>query len=179
METEHAMSSKGDVMSELLDSLDPIFADCVDTRGTRYGVDQPWVQDGFVYATDGKIIVRQKTRRANSRFKAPDGLMLFRSVELSSESVALPDIGPEQPKTLCPCCGGGFDGTDCIERKAEPVELGPGLAIADRYVWLLRRHGITEIQTDDGYSKGKRFCFRKGRIEGLVIGKELPSSTAT
>ena len=160
-------------MADLL-KLNTIFADCVDIRGTRYGCDRPWVQNRFVYATDGKIIVRQATRRADSRYRAPDGQMLFANAKTDGRTVSLPDIGPELPRMLCPCCGGAFDGTDAIERKVLPAELGPGLAIADRYVWLLRRHAITEVQIDGTYSRGMRFRFCKGKIEGLVIGKELP-----
>lgn len=46
-----------DAKEALFVLLHPIFRDCCGTENSRYDLSTPWVHDGFVYATDGRIIV--------------------------------------------------------------------------------------------------------------------------
>lgn len=207
------MSEKN--MSDLLKSLDPIFADCVGEAGSsRYVLDKPWTHSGWVYATNGRIAVRQPTLRVQVVDKAPIGTVIFDSFKPLGDPIDLPDIGPEpaasevcdkckgkespecrncygsgvctcshcdddhgcatcngEGKMLCPEC----DGDGSIDRDVLAIEVAPEFGLADHYVWLLWRHGITEIQLGEGDSSNQ--CrFRKGDIEGVLMRMKLPTS---
>lgn len=172
-------------MGDLLKTLDPIFADCVCAETSRYAIAQPWVHNGFAYATNGRILVRQPTKRSSRPFRyarVPSAWHLFDDSKPTGKPIPLPNIGPEQNDVMvCENCKGrkrkcsACDGEGSITRKHRSIELAPGLSkgLADYYVWLLQRHGIGEVQLD-GASNGKTFCFRKGKkIEGLVMGMTL------
>lgn len=203
---------------KLLDTLDPIFADCLGEEGqSPYPLSKPWIRDGFAYATNGCILVRQPTRRrTGSSAKVPDAWHLFDDSKPFDDPIPLPDIGlelgnvivcgtckGEKPKPCkncktsgdcaCPQCGiihgcGECDGhgqeklcSECggegtLEREGQAFALTPGadFGLADRYIWLLRRHGINEVRCNAGMGQDARgFCFHKGKVEGLVMGCEI------
>ena len=153
-------------MMALVDDLDPIFADCVDLLGQR-NLRQPWVRDGFVYASDGRIIVRQPTTLLNSTHDAPDAHHILEEAVPTDEVLSVPDIGPEKAEYFeCPHCSG------LIPRQREVVVLCLGLLLADHYVWLLRRHRIVEARAESNRDM-PAICFRKGDITGIVLGMQL------
>lgn len=162
-------------MSNLLASLDPIFKDCVAPKGWPDKIQQPWIQDGFVYATDGRIVVRQPIELSDTTHDAQDARAIFDESK-PGISIDLPDIGPEQPRLQCPHCKAAFTNAGCVERTPRAVELHGGLFIADRFVWLLLRHGISEIRLDTARHarspSGQRYSFCKGTIEGLLMGRD-------
>lgn len=180
-------------MGELLDSLDPIFADCVGKSG-RYTIGRPWVRGGFAYATNGRIVVRQPVTLQDTTHNAPDALAMFNESKPSGTIILLPDIGPNRSATMlcdechgdghCDCSRCGQD-AECYEcggkgtagREQNAIELATGLFVADTYVWLLQRHDITNVQVDENYKGATpgdyRYCFcRKDKLqlEGLVMG---------
>lgn len=205
-------------MIELLDTLDPIFADCTGDEDGRYTLTKPWVRKGVVYATNGSIVVRQSTSWDDTTdYPSPnDAPQLFDGSKPTGKAIALPDIGPElgdglvcekckatdstkmcseckgEGVHICPtcehekpcracegegkqrCCG--CDGEGTIERTRRSVKLRPKdkIGLADFYVWLLRRHEIRTVRMA-GTADGIGFRFRKGTIEGLVLGMTLGS----
>lgn len=206
-------------MTTLLDTLDPIFADCLG-KSDRFILDKPWIRKGFAYATNGSILIRQPTPLPETQHRGPRAWDIFDDSKPIGRSIPLPDIGPELADTLicptckakdstgtckdckglgkhvCPTCKrekpcGACDGEGtqyCLEcggdgtvaRKRQPVKLRPTheIGLADYYVWLLRRHEIVSVRRANridgtGRSAHVGFRFRKGTIEGIVLGMAL------
>lgn len=196
----------------LIDDLDPIFADCLG-ESDRLILDKPWVRRGYVYATNGAIVVRQPTLLCETAHRGPQAWPLVDEMEPSGKTIQLPDIGPElidrlicetckgkdstttcsecngTGKHICPkckheqgcrtcegegqqCCS-GCDGEGMTTRTRQSVKLAPDhqIGLADFYIWLLQRNGITTVRKATGNANG--FRFRKGKIEGLVLGMTL------
>lgn len=197
----------------LIDTLDPIFADCVADEDGRYTLTEPWIRQGFIYATDGRIAVRQPiTQPDTTDYGSPANAgQMFDDSKLTGKAITLPDIGPEpsaictdckgrKPKKCGTCHGSGecacsvcdsqhtcgscdghgkrpwcspCDGEGTITRTPLSVALDdPDLEVglADTFIWLLQRHGIETVQKTQN---GTGFRFRKGTIEGLVMGATL------
>ena len=94
----------------LLDTLDPIFADCLGDEDGRYTLTKPWIDTtGFVYATNGSILVRQPTKRTcpGDGRAPPNAARLFDQSKPIGKPITLPDIGPELgDKLICETCKG-------------------------------------------------------------------------
>lgn len=72
-----------DVCESKLKELPAIFADCCAEEGSgRYSSKVPWISDGWVYATDGRIVVRMPRTRFS-----PD---LIAKIRLASRNRLLP-----------------------------------------------------------------------------------------
>lgn len=108
----------------------PIFAECVDPESTRYCLSAPFLQDGFLYATDGRVAVRMPwpgewTHQAEGR--APKMADVFRDVsEFRPDPIAMGEVvvafepckecrGEKVlPERKCPeCRGSGRVDCDC------------------------------------------------------------------
>lgn len=195
----------------LLDTLDPIFADCLG-ENDRFALAEPWIRKGFVYATNGSIVMRQPTQSPETSHRGPQCGDAFDENKPTGKAIPLPDIGPElgdraiceqckgkdstktcdmckgTGKHVCPTCkhekpcracvgqgsqycfGCGGEGWNA--RKRVSVKLRPRheVGLADYYIWLLRRHEIKAVRLA---ADGLAFCFRKGKIEGIVMGMNL------
>lgn len=113
-------------MTALLDTLDPIFADCLlkpwQSERVMYQLDRPWVADGWAYATDGRIIVRQRMRckDTNGRFPPQVGIEgIFAWTPKAGIIITLPRIGRKRPDLVrCPDCrGSGCRREACMKGK--------------------------------------------------------------
>ena len=68
-----ALNSKR--QSTMKSDIHPIFAECCSDEGAWCAVDKPFHQDGYLYATDGRIIVRKKHRRKDTPKARPASLL--------------------------------------------------------------------------------------------------------
>lgn len=168
-------------MANLLDTLDPIFADCLlkpwQASESRYEIAVPWVAEGWAYGTNGRIAVRQPVRRKNSNGHFPSGKSLFEAIApKAGVIIVLPRSGRKQSDLVhCPNCRGRKQGCSCtngkVVRKTKSIGLGCGeYGLADRYLWLLRDHGITTVQPT---TRSDCYSFTKGQIEGRLMGQLL------
>lgn len=170
-------------MATLLDTLDPLFADCL-LRPWHprpfHQLDRPWVANGWVHATDRRIIVRQRTRRKDTGGRFPSRCNIkcvFGWTPKEGSIITLPRIGRKRPDLVrCPDCrGSGCTRVSCIAgkvaREAKSIAVGCGeYGLADRYIWLLRDHGITIVQPT---THATCYAFGKDRIEGRLMGTVL------
>jgi hypothetical protein len=138
-----------DVRGPVFDLLPPIFRDCVDPENTRYSVGLPFVRGDYVYATDGRILVRTRATPevaallpAGDR-RVPKGEAIFDdAVEYAPGPVAFAvDEPAECPgcdgrrrvperecdecagagETTCPCCRQGRKCPECGGRGTFPA----------------------------------------------------------
>lgn len=141
-----------------------IFRECVAASSVSYNVSTPWISDGWVYATDGRIAIRTATdlvdadtvetlraldEKPGPRPRVADIDRVFRlDHEIREESTPIPDSVTE--KATCDECGGNgiCHGSECDECDGagwvipmKPVEVVPGYFLAQRYLELMRRHG--------------------------------------
>ena len=171
-------------MAKLLDSLDLVFADCLlpswEQVRNGYEIRAPWVADGWAYATNGRILVRQRNKRKDTKGRFPRCVELFEDwTPKAGVIIALPRSGRKRgDRVRCPDCRGrgcGCGVKDCVDgkvpRKTRPIDLGCGeYGLADRYAWLLRDHDVKIVQP---IQDQKCFAFTKGEIEGRVNGQML------
>ncbi len=147
-------------MSNLLDTLDPIFAECVrqpwEPARSSYdsATETPWIANGWAYAANQEIIVRQRVRRKDTVGRFPKCAGFFR--RKAGKEITLPRLRGKQGKP-----------------KAVDIGSAP-IGLSDRYVRLLQRHGITTVRPTTVVG---RFAFGKGKIQGLVMGRR-PDSIA-
>lgn len=100
-----------------LDTLDPIFADCVG-ESDRLTIDKPWIRKGHVYATNGAIVIRQPTELPETVHRGPAAWQTFDDLRVSGRAILLPDIGPKLADTsICGKCKGKNSTKTCSECK--------------------------------------------------------------
>ena len=179
--------------------LPAIFRDCANSDNWRYpDMKRPWVSDGHVYATDGRIIVRVPITGIDpeivDRLRPQDGQKFPRDPGSifpvngphEPEPVPLPAESPDEYET-CDKCGG--DGRaecdlghvhDCPEcdgagQCANLAQVAVGrYFMSARYVAILRRHGITEVYQPVTSGVGPRqetvgaYRFVLGDVEGML-----------
>lgn len=174
--------------------LHPIFAECCSEDG-RYRLDEPFVIGRYIYATDGRIVVRAP---ANGMDQSPgDRLPPVEELPWPKlmppvTAIELPEVGDGM--TACEDCGGSgkLEGDDlpaeeCWEcdgtGKAHDFASVPlGHVILSKwYVSLLKRHGVVWVfpidvtPIDKSAQIGERpfpsAFFSVGAFEGLVMGK--------
>lgn len=112
----------------LLDTLDPLLAECTDDQDGRYTLTKPWIRNGFVYATDGRILVRQATKQADTTDDKPPGGAehMFDESKPRGKSIPLPDIGMELgDRLVCEKCKGKNSSKTCSECNGEGSHVCP------------------------------------------------------
>lgn len=111
---------------------------------SRYDIREPWHWSGFIYATDGAIIVRQPHEGADGKGSYPpvDSLP-WDAGKYKPE----PHEVPEPKLVRCINARFTFDGScapSCTECSGTQQALGPvdinGFAISSSYATLLRKH---------------------------------------
>lgn len=101
-----------------LDTLPPIFRECCADMSSRYTLDAPWVQDGFIYALDGRILVRMPAPEGAQNTTEPvppmDKLGLG---EDRWESDPIADFTLPEPEIIAcrVCAGSGKAVRECVE----------------------------------------------------------------
>lgn len=167
------MSEIKEKLNTWIDDLDPIFAECLPIGDEDWSgrVAEPWVRAGYVYATNGQIVVRQPTSLPDTTHKRspPDASKHFTTKQLAGNPIALLGIGDDPGPIECPHCGGE------VPLPLKAIVLSAALTLANRYIWLLQRNGIKEVRFNV-MPEGQACYFAKGDIEGLVMGtkKKLP-----
>lgn len=163
----------------------PIFQQCCADEGGKYGIDKPFVQRGYLYATDGRIVVRMKSTEASDNGMFPACHDLPWNAEYESEPIEIGDI-PEPWKVgcgnaedhhlfneddgdmNCPECGGtGLSQVEIGVEVAKEIGLGIG------YLWKLRAHGAL-IFAPINTNHTRPVCFKIGEnIEGLLMRRRI------
>lgn len=171
-------------------NIHPIFMDCVGKENVRYAIAHPWVSGGYRYATDGRIIVRQRTDEPDSPeadgIKYPPAKNLgWDRAKYAADPLTLPDIPDEDIVKECPRCAGmgrrdcdmGHDHEcDSCEGEGEHVEtcwfeVGPVL-LASPLVRIINRHGAKVFS--GGTDKPVRLELELWGIEGIVMPGSRP-----
>ena len=178
------------------EELHPIFKECCLKTSTRYAMDHPFSQGGYWCATDGRILVRQKTDEPDSDGKYPDTASVWRADELYEPEPMPLDVtaeckncdGSETQKCeecqgtgecVCRCdheheCGycDGRGSWDCRCNLGKHYDAGTYL-IAGGFVRLILKHGGLIFQPKDKAANKTPFRFTIGdSIEGLVMPME-------
>lgn len=172
-----------------MNELHPIFADCChEPYNGRFDIGKPFVVDGMIYATDGRIAVRGPipTTLPPLSIAHPNPRNLPWDVAVIPEPINLPDI-PVQMVTCGDCEGTGrpsdyeldsgvcewCDGMKVVE-KAQVLHVRGKPGIAGRYVRLLRKHGA-QVLVPVKKKKGRdvpnpfKFAIPDTGIEGLLM----------
>lgn len=112
----------------LLDTLDSLFADCTGDEDGHYTLTKPWIRNGFVYATDGKIVVRQAVKQSDTTGDKPPGDVdrEFDASTPTGQSIPLPDIGMELgDRLVCEKCKGKNPSKTCSECNGKGKHVCP------------------------------------------------------
>lgn len=142
----------------------PIFRDCVAREPGRYSLTEPFVISGYIYATDGRICVRQKTdlpdtTREDGREYPPVGGLSWAS--LAGEPAPLPSIPDKPVWKVCICC------ERCVAWTSRRAVLAFGeVLLISQYIRILLRHGATAFAAKAG--EPVRFVIGE-EIEGLLM----------
>jgi hypothetical protein len=169
------------------DRLPGIFLECTDKGTVRHDLSRPWIhpKDGWMYATDGRIMVRMqgqgyveilkeadhpKVRKVRNPADCFDlgvlGLHEFAELPLVSNPCVEPDPCPRNGVHCdCPACEGEYR----IDEPTDGVPIGDkGHRMGLRYVYLLQYFGVRSVQVPP--DRGYPFRFVLGPIEGIVMG---------
>jgi hypothetical protein len=95
--------------------LHPIFQACCAEKKTRYVTDKPYIQDGWLYATDGRIVVRTPSSEPDTEGRGPKNTNDVFAGDFDDEPTPIPDTDYPTEKTVCPHCGGAKDFEDKCE----------------------------------------------------------------
>ncbi len=139
-------------------NLDPIFEACCDPEAVRYDLSTPFIRDGYVAATDGRIMVRQKTGSKRQDKGTPNANTIFSLTAYESEPLAL--VLPSNLRR--------HDDEGSVLLRDEPYEF----SLKAKYIRLLLRHGVEEVflpVLDEDSSITYACRFVKGEIEGLLM----------
>jgi hypothetical protein len=179
-------------------NLHPIFAECCAGEDSRYAIREPWVAGGFRYATDGRIVIRQKTGDPDTprgdRGPWPPAHSLHWDAALySPDAVPVPQVEVqmvpcdecagkgelewkrkdrwcETLRKMLPCenCGG----TGEVPNDTATVNVGD-VKMLVRLAAILCRHGAKAWPSKENrYGRPLRFAVdggAGGEIEGLVM----------
>jgi hypothetical protein len=160
----------------LLAEVPPLMSACCQNWDSRYDLKQPFVQDGFVWATDGRIMCRQSEgdfapelleSLQLDRGKLPDPnsvWSLFHSAVTPTTEIELPKPTPclecgGKEYTACETCLG----TRINDDGMFDLEL---ICLGKNYAALLYRHGVRSVIAHDATSP---VYWKTGRIEGLLM----------
>lgn len=169
-------------------TLPAIFRDCVAQAPSRYGIMAPFEREGFVWATDGRIIVR------NVR---PIGLVLPEPEAVTPPVMSIwggdfgvgipcPDVGPEPAPRSCGSCGGRkkhfcaecdashtcapCQGVGTVRAPYTPIVVTEGkIALQDRYLRSLQAANATLYPPMGSPSQPWKFTTPEG-CEGRLMG---------
>jgi len=176
----------------LVSELPEIFREAVAPEVHTYSIGKPYIQNGYVYATDGTMMVRmpcppEGVTGAATEGKLPcdDGFPWSASL-YDSDPISVPAL-PEEEYVECPCCSGfgshccGCSCDECAGLGREPVRIGVKVGrwlLADD---LLRR--IDDLGADLygplSIAEDAALRFVRGDIEGLVKPMKKPSACDT
>lgn len=147
--------------------LHPIFFDiCKSCDGveSRYDLTRPFVQRGYIFATDGRIAVMSKIDNIEYpplSAKGPDDLFS----RFATQDRCLCQL----PATKLVVCSECFDGCECCWWAGEAVSehvVIHGIKINAAYLTLLKKHGVTEVYVGENDSVPIRFQLHG--VEGLL-----------
>lgn len=173
--------------------LHPIFVDCCANQNGRYTVDRSFVKNGWRYATDGRIVVRESTDELETKVPLdcppfPDCSSLAWTDPVIG-IMKLPDAIDECVRERCECCRGSA-AIECADpncdfrhecacetgyhesEAADFYEILDGklaVRISAVYLRLLIKHGIKDVElvkTDPQYVI--RFNCAGAAITGLL-----------
>lgn len=190
-----------DLISIVRPNVPPIFFESTtpwDLLG-RLNIDQPWIADGRLWATNRHIAVwtwleflnlsdrERKLYSAEGR-NVPPLASIIQAYWHSPRLVELPSV-PE--KWVCPECEGScwsvYDksylcytcsGEGEVDNLAK-IRIGAsGIYLMAAYIGMLRRHGITKIRLPlDQEQWPVRFC--AGKVEGILMGMDARQHSYT
>jgi hypothetical protein len=133
-----------------------IFFECCTRLSDKFDLSQPFHRDGWLYATDGRILVRsridpQDVGNLNTGRKLPNPMKLIESSDgLAGQPVPLPEADEIEPCFLCDgpgdircphCQGNGW----VLAWYGVPIHDHPDIRLAAHYVGMLRRHGVSTV----------------------------------
>jgi hypothetical protein len=115
------------------------------TERSRYAIDAPWVEAGFLYATDGRILVSWPAPGVPDTVNAK-GVPPVKDLgwDEPGEVHPLPDIGPQSMVSIHGMDNEGYTIDNLCPKREEAVEIA-GKWIAPFYVRQLRLLGVTEL----------------------------------
>lgn len=169
-----ATLDRTDAREKLLSSLHPIFRECVGEENLRFTLCTPACVNGFIYATDGRILVRRKARpeiEALCESAKPEGR--FPNVDFIVKTITA--VHPSEKLTCVPqpcelpdcekCKGSGvlkaFFCNTCSGQGDEECDLG-------HFHECPRCHGVGEIKEGDKCGKcdgvGKQVYHSEHRV---------------
>lgn len=93
----------------------PIFQACCAEVIGHLKIITPFVTNGWLYATDGRIIVRTPSTDPNTEGRLPDAGGVYYYGEFDKEPTPIPSVNYPTEKVVCPEC----DGVLGIERKCK------------------------------------------------------------
>lgn len=123
----------------------------------RYPIHKPWVANGYKYASNGWICVRQKCDEPATEGTWPDAASLFNRPRAtwSETPLTIPDIKPKTEE--CSWCNGkGYRTCDLDHEHEcgncndtgmittwEVLDFAPGFALAGKYAAIAFHYGFT------------------------------------
>lgn len=179
-----------------LKGLPPIFAECVAEESTRYGIDRPWVRDGVVYATDGRVCVRMRIAGEDAGSGPDTSGLCWASDVYEDNATPLPDIGGMPGPVPCSTCvgDGHYTCTECESDVECPRCDGTGeidgyeperitlehasqsACLLNTYIWKLQRGRVQAVYLRKQPPSDERHSVRfvVGNVEGLLMTAAAP-----
>lgn len=146
-----------------------------DPKPNRYDLSTPWVVAGWRYATDGRIIVRVRTKAKDTQGggKRPDATELFPK-PFPRCSVPWPHHDGKMKLPECRICEGtGKTGeTQCYDCGGE-LQI---LVIGGRFITgelCMRIQAIGEVRYSAKGGKDDNLCFACGKLQGVVAPLDM------
>jgi len=170
----------------MLNELPAVFNECCDKHSERFALDTAWIDDGYAYATDGRIAVRMSANLLSPELQAaltaqdPKGRRRPKGSDVFSNqadafnpepaAVALPIGVFALIKDECQECG------HVSQRKNsdDSIEAIPGYHIAAYYTYLIQKHFGGQVYLPVRAFNDKREpigpCrFESNGVEGVVM----------
>jgi hypothetical protein len=127
----------------------------------RFDASRPFHRDGWLWATDGRIVVRcridpQEVGTLNAGRRLPDPTGTIRDLEgRQGRSVPLPAVDEFEP---CRQCGGPGDSSCALcdghgrvpLRRSVRISDDPDITLSSHYVAMLRRNGVEAVDVYAG-----------------------------
>ena len=79
----------------------------------RYNLDEPWIKDGFIYATDGRMCIRMPTDQPDTVSEGKKWPSSVNGFEQSGELLSWPVIDEGQGHKCWACNGEGHPDKEC------------------------------------------------------------------
>lgn len=174
----------------------PIFAACVAVENGRYAIGAPWVENGRLYATDGKIAVRGPASLVNgelppidANFRVPPVDSIIDPAEMFfDEPTPLPEV-PDAAVARIPCehcrgighcnaceCGEEHDCGHCEGEGSNPpdglrivIDEKTGYGLNHIYTHKLRKAGIDHVFLRRDGRQDRPCQFVAGKCEGALM----------